>query len=342
MTKPTWTVSPSPFLRIRPTVSVMSLVLISTLIPHLILLALDGNVAALLNVLLAAVGALLAELCRGQKGRDSLLDGTVAVSGLLIGLLLPETYNPVLVPMVSFLGVLLARVIFGGTGSYWVNPAAVAVAIAWISRPDSFPLPLVTPDGIHTVGEAFGALKLDNFAAAPFDQSITETLNRFLSLTTKIRIPEGYVTLFVSSPSVIPAFRFNLLVLCASIVLISLDAIDWIVPASFLATYAVGLRFFTLGVPWDGGMAFGDILFGFLTSGVLFTAFYLLPEYATSPRTPWGKIVTGITAGISVSFLCGPGGSPIGAVFSVLVANALSPLIEFAEKRIPITVGGRA
>ena len=91
-----------------------------------------------------------------------------------------------------------------------------------------------------------------------------------------------------------------------------------------------------------GGMAFGDILFGFLTSGVLFTAFYLLPEYATSPRTPWGKIVTGITAGISVSFLCGPGGSPIGAVFSVLVANALSPLIEFAEKRIPITVGGQA
>lgn len=320
----------------------MSLVLIATLIPQLLLLALEGSYTALMNIAFSLIGALGAELCRGQTGRASLRDGTVFVTGILIGLLLPENYNPVLVPVVSFLGVLFARVIFGGTGSYWVNPAAVAVAIAWISSPDSFPLPLVTPEGISTVGEAFGAFKLDNFTALPFDQTVTELINRFLSLTTKIRVPEGYVTIFVNSPSAIPAFRFNLLILCASIVLISVDAIDWIVPTSFIATYALGLRFFSLGIPWIGAAPSGDILFGFLTGGVLFTAFYLLPEYATSPRTPWGKAITGVTAGLAGVLICGPGGSPIGAVFSVLAANSLAPLIEFAEKRIPLSAGGHA
>lgn len=342
MTKPSWTVSPSPFLRIRPTMTAMSLTLIATLAPQLLFLALEGSYSALLNVTLAVAGALIAELCRGQAGRASLLDGTVIVSGLLVGLLLPESYNPVLVPMVSFLGILFARVIFGGTGSYWVNPAAVAVAIAWISRPDSFPVPLVTPEGISTVGEAFGAFKLDNFSAAPFDQTVTDILNRFLSLTTKIRVPEGYMTLLVNSPSAIPAFKFNLLVLCASIILIALDAIDWIVPAAFIATYAAGLRFLSPGMAMGSGAPSGDILFGFLTGGVLFTAFYLLPEYATSPRTPWGKAITGIAAGLAGLLLCGPGGSPIGAVFSVLAANSVSPLIEFAERRVPLSAGGHA
>lgn len=320
----------------------MSTVLLLTLIPQLLLLALEGNGYALLNVALASLGAVAAELCRGKPGRLALKDGTVIVSGFVIGLLLPQSYNPVLVPAVAFLGVLAARVVFGGTGSYWVNPAAIAVAIAWISQPTAFPLPLVTPDGISTVGEAFGAFKLDNFKAAPFDQSLTDGINWFLSLGTKIRVPEGYVTLFVNSPSIIPAFRFNALILTASIVLISLDAIDWVVPAAFIGTYAAGLRFFALGTPWDGTGATGDILFGFLTGGVLFTAFYLLPDYATSPRTTFGKVLTGIAAGLASVLFCGPGGSPVGAVFTVLIANTAAPLIEFAENRLVFSAGGQA
>jgi len=342
VTSNSWTVSPSPFIRFRPTVSRTSVVIIMTLLPQVLLLALGKNWPAVANVALATSGAVLAELCRGKKGRAALGDGTVIVTGILVGLLLPDGFNPILVPVVAFLGVAFARVIFGGTGSYWIHPAAVAVAIAWISRPEAFPVPLVTPEGMNTVGEAFGAFKLDNFRAAPFDQTVTQGLNGILALATKIRVPEGYATLFVDSPSAIPAFRFNALILGASIILIALDAIDWVLPAAYLATYAVGLRFFSFGFPLGQGVPAGDILFGFLTGGALFTAFYLLPDYATSPRTRVGKALTGVCAGIAGVALCGPGGSPVGSVFSVLLANVVSPVIEFAENRLPLSQGGRA
>lgn len=340
MTGNTWTVSPAPFLRIRPTLTSMSVTVLLTLLPQIGLLAYSGDYRALVNVVLALAGSVLAELCRGTRGRVSMKDGTIFVAGILTGLLLPEGYNPLLIPVVSFTSTLFTRVVFGGTGSYWVNPVAVSVAIAWISIPAAFPQPLVTSEGLRSMGEAFGAFKLDSFRPLSLDSPVTSALNQFLSAVSSIRIPEGYATLFIESPSTIPAFRFNLVVLAASIVLISTDAIDWILPTAFLATYAVALRFFSL--PWSGSPAHGDILFGFLTGGMLFTAFYLLPEYATAPRTAAGKGIAGMVGGFAAFLICGPGGTPVGAVFSVLAVNAVCPLIEFAETNIPLTAGGHA
>jgi electron transport complex protein RnfD len=78
----------------------------------------------------------------------------------------------------------------------------------------------------------------------------------------------------------------------------------------------------------------GDILFAVLTSGILFTAFYLLPEFSTVPRTRVGKLVSGLLAGLICFMLCGPGGSPAGAVFTVISVNPLATIIEYLEKRI--------
>lgn len=341
MSRNAWTVSPSPFLRTRPTLLGMSVTILLTLVPQLILLAFTRDYRALLNVALSVTGCVLAELCRGSRGRVSMKDGTIFVSGILTGLLLPEGFMPVLIPMVAFTGTLFARAVFGGTGSYWINPVAVSVAIAWISKPDAFPMPMVTIDGMRSMGEAFGAVKLDNFKPLMLDSPVTASFNRLLSAISSVRIPEGYATLFIDSPSVIPAFRFNLVVLIASIILIASDAIDWILPASFLATYAIALRFLSFGLPISGAAAQGDILFGFLTGGLLFTAFYLLPEYATAPRTVAGKVVAGIFGGFISLLLCGPGGTPVGSVFTVMSVNAISPLIEYAETRIPLSIGGR-
>lgn len=342
MNATSWTVSPAPFLRTRPTVTRMSVTVLLTLAPQVILLALGGYVTAVLNVLAALAGSVLAETVRGSRGRAALADGTVLVSGILIGLLLPENYNPALTVLIAFGATLFARTVFGGTGAYWINPVAVAVSVAWISRPDAFPAPLVTPESIQNLGDAFGAYKLDTFKPLGSDSSITASLNGFFSWFSSIRLPEGYVTLFLDSPSPVPAFRFNLLILASSVILIALDATDWIVPASFLASYALALRLFTLAFPWLGGSPQGDILFGLLTGGMLFVAFYLLPDYSTSPRTAWGKALMGTASGLTAFGLCGPGGSQVGAVFTVLAANTYSAVIEYLENRISLAAGGRS
>jgi electron transport complex protein RnfD len=332
MKKTGWIVSPSPFLMTRPTVYRMSLVLGLSLAPQIMLLAFTNDYGALINIAVAVAGSMLAEMCTGiTDWKNRFADGTAIISGIITGMLVPSTLSPIVTGIVAFIGILLVKVVFGGHGSYWMNPIAIAVCIAWISQPAAFPQILVTADGFRTVGDAFGALKLDHFSLDAYDQQLTGAINAGLELAG-IKLPEGYLTLFCNSPSPIPAFRYNLLTLAASVVLIAMDIIDWIVPAFFLATYGLCAYFLT-GLSFGAVFANGDILFALLTSGTLFIAFYVLPEFSTNPRTRIGKMVSGFIAGLIAFLLSGPGGSPVGSVFTVVIVNSVNPLIEHIENR---------
>ena len=333
MKKNGWIVSPAPFLLTRPTVSRMSLVTAITLLPQLALLAFFNDIPALITIAVATAGSILAEFCfTFSNHKKAFSDGTAILAGLLAGFLLPSTLNPLVSFAVSFTGILVARNLFGGQGGNWMNPVAAAVGIAYISQASAFPSQLVTADRIRTVGDAFGALKVDHFAQIATDQSVTGLVNTGFLGFFGIKLPEGYITLFCNSPSSIPAFRYNILTLASSIALIAMNIIDWIIPLVFLLTYSLCIRFFSLA-PFVTGSGRGDILFALLTGGILFIAFYILPEYSTSPRTHAGKVVSGFLAGLIAFLVCGPGGSPAGGVFTVLIINALSPVIEYLENR---------
>lgn len=342
MKKAGWIVSPAPFLITRPTVTQMSAITALTLVPQLALLAVAGEYRVLAGIGIAVAGSVLAELCTAIPGRkNTFADGTVLVAGLLTGFLLPSTLNLFIIFAVSFSGILSARVLFGGAGSCWMNPVAAAVCIAYISQPDSFPPFLVNAEGIRTVGDAFGALRLDHFSQLAHDQSLTASVNVNLFGPFGIKLPEGYLTLFWNSPSVIPAFRYNVITLASSILLIAMNIIDWIVPLFFLLTYGLCVRFFSL-LPFTTGYAGGDILFALLTGGMLFIVFYVLADYTTTPRSQGGKAVSGFLAGLIAFILCGPGGSPVGGVFTVILVDSLNPLLEHLENRVTARKGAPA
>jgi electron transport complex protein RnfD len=339
MRKSGWSVSPSPFLLTHPTISRMSLVIGLTLLPHIILLAVERNFTALSVIALSVAGSMLAELCIAfPSGKNKFGDGTAILAGILSGLLLPVTIHPLLVFLATFTGMLAARVLFGGPGSYWMNPVATVVSIVYISQASSFPPFLINADGVQTVGDAFGALRLDHFSQLSNDHTITASLNTFLLNFFGIKLPEGYITLFWNSPSPIPAFRYNIITLASSVLLIAMNIIDWIIPLFFLFSYGLSVWIFSL-LPFGTGFFTGDILFALLTSGVLFVAFYVLPDYTTTPRTQAGKAISGIIAGIIAFMLCGPGGSPVGAAFTIVIANTVNPLIEYIENRHIATQG---
>lgn len=339
MNKNTWLVSPSPFILTRPTVSRMSVIAILALLPQIALLALEGDANALLNLLATLAGFALAELAESYADRKNAFDdGTAILSGILCGLLLPTSLGPFAAFLSALSGFLVARVVFGGLGCNWIHPVAVSVCIAYVSHGASFPQQLVSADGIRMAGDAFAALKLDNFALIPGDQGIADAANSGILSVFGMHLPEGYVTLFWNSPSLIPAFRYNTLTLAASIVLIACNAIDWIVPSVFLFTYAACVRFLSF-VPLGLAPAGGNVLFSLLTSGTLFIAFFVLPDYSTTPRSRTGKAVSGLIAGIVAFLLCGPGGSPAGGIFTVIAAETVNPLIEYVENRIIGTAG---
>lgn len=332
MKNSSWIVTPSPFILTRMTVSKMTIILICTLLPQIIMLAITGDTKALLNIAMTILGSVLAQgTVSIPMHKPFLSDEIIFIAGILTGLLLPVEIHLFVAFCSSFAGMFIARVLFGGTGFNWINSTAIAVAIAWISHPESFPSFLVSSDGIRTVGSFFAALKLDHFNMITSDQSITTALNSFFLSKFGIKVPEGYITLLWISPSPIPAFRYNFLILLSSIVLLSLKIIDWIIPAVFISTYSILIRFFSF-VPYDAGFFQGDILFALLTSGILFVAFYMAGDYATSPRTRRGKCVSGFCSGIVCFFMCGPGGAPVGAIFTILIINVINPFIEYIEK----------
>ena len=135
MKNTSWSISPSPFILTRPTVSRMSIIAIATLVPQILALAIENDVAALCIVAVSLAGCVIAQLFASiPEHKNPFSDGTVILSGLLVGLLLPDTLNPVVAFAASFSGFLVARIVFGGNGSYWVHPVAVSVCIAWISQ----------------------------------------------------------------------------------------------------------------------------------------------------------------------------------------------------------------
>jgi electron transport complex protein RnfD len=75
----------------------------------------------------------------------------------------------------------------------------------------------------------------------------------------------------------------------------------------------------------------GDLLLAFLTSGILLSILFLLQDTGKTPLRVWGKITYAIIAGMLAFLIVGPGTSPAGAVFVVLIMNVVSPVIQNLE-----------
>ena len=132
--------------------------------------------------------------------------------------------------------------------------------------------------------------------------------------------------------SIIPAFRFNLLTIIASIVLFSDNSFSVLIPSIFLIVYALMVRLF---FPFMSGGEFnqGDILLAILTSGTLFVSVFMIQWFGTHPMTVIGKIIYAVFAGILAFFIAGCGTSPIGMVYVVIICNILNLLIRQVEEQ---------
>jgi electron transport complex protein RnfD len=109
---------------------------------------------------------------------------------------------------------------------------------------------------------------------------------------------------------------------------------SWQIPAGVVAAVAAvaGLgRLFGPGGAWTVGheICSGALLFG---------AFYIATDPVTSPLTPRGKWIFGVGTGLLVMLIRKLSSYPEGVMFSVLVMNALVPLIN--RWTIPVPVGG--
>lgn len=328
-------ISLNPFRFAFWSLDTVSTVTIGLLLIQVFMLVITGSMASLAVLFCALLASVLSELIHRTLFVKDMYSHSWRISiiqGLLTGLLLPSTYNPVAVFFILIFAMSIFRWAFGEFAEAWANIVAVCVIVLYLINSSCFPPSVLSSSDLQSRNAAL--ILIQNGAVSPIasDSAITDFLNRTIFKLVGISIPDGYVSLLWDNGSVIPAFRFNAITLISSLVLFSLDFIDFLIPTLFLFVYTILIRFVSPlilgGIPMQG-----DIILALLTSGTLFSTLYILQWYGTTPINLWGKIIYGILSGIFGFLIIGFGLSSVGYVFTVLVMNLISPCIQIIEDK---------
>lgn len=323
-----------PFVYRLPSITEVSVKMLILLGLQLICLALTKSFRSLLVIFFSLSGAELAAIVhyfiKKSQGFSTI---TVALQGIMIGMLLPENYPVVTVFLLSFFVVIVAKFIYLNCINSWINVVSITVVIAFFIGRQYFPGFQITTDLFTLKNPSVYLLQKGVFPIYDFDVAVTNFFNVNLFSRININLPEGLFSILWDTHAVIPAFRFNLLTIIASIVLFSDNSLSSLIPGIFVLTYAALVRLF---FPLMSGGVFnsGDIFLAVCTSGTLFVAIFLIQWFGTSPMTLIGKIFYGVIAGFLAFLIVGCGTSPIGMMYTILICNVINLIIRNIEEYI--------
>ncbi len=245
---------------------------------------------------------------------NSLGDGSVWITALILAYSLPPGMPLYGTVLGSFIAVALGKMAFGGLGHNLFNPAMVGRAFLMVC----FPVEMTTwTEPIKIVHATTQATPL---AAAKFSGELTE-LNSLLI---------GNISGSLGETSA-------LMVLLGGLWLIYRNAADW--------RLAVGMLLGVSGVAMLDQMIRGPeaglgVLQHLCAGAVLLGAFFIVTDPVSSPLTRRGRWAFGILAGVLTMIIRLFAGYPEGVMFAVLICNAITPLLN--RWTIPVPVGGKA
>jgi Na+-translocating ferredoxin:NAD+ oxidoreductase subunit D len=307
------------------------------LLPATLAAAWFFGLAALLVIAASILGGVLVEWVFNKAGFN-LKDGTLLLTGLLLGLTLP----PTLPLWMAFLGgaaaIGLGRVLFGGLGGNLFNPALVGRAFLQAA----FPTAITTwrPPGS---GASFFDLPHSTFAAplmqagpAPAGVDVVSAATplaamKFDQVTTELG------PLFLGNTGGSIGETAGVLILLGGLYLLLRRAFDWRIPASILLTVAVFATVLHLIDP--SRYAGAGFMIG--SGGLLLGAVFMATDPVTSPMTPKGAWLFGIGVGVLVVVIRVWGGLPEGVMYAILLMNAAVPLIDRYVRPTPFGRGGK-
>lgn len=322
-----------PFIYKKESLGLESIKIICLLAIQILMLILTKSYNSLFLIISSVFASVISKIFVSkvfhQKQHFSVL--VSIIQGILVGMLIPESFSPVTVFVCVFFSMLISKYLFGGFTFTWINPVLFSILILYFIGQYNFPDFLVTKDILMMKNPCLQLIENGSFPITTYDSSVTDFLNSKIFSLFKISIPEGYVSLFFDSHSVIPAFRFNFLTLISSIFIFGPDLAKSIAPFTFIIFYLIFVRIFsplfTECVPFQG-----DMILSLLTSGTLFFAIFVINSYGIIPISIVGKFLYGLLAAILAFFIVGCGTSSIGMTFTFLICDIFSLFIQKWEE----------
>ncbi|MBP1754218.1 MAG: putative rane protein [Firmicutes bacterium] len=296
------------------TKSIMQDVLLA-LIPAGIFGVYNFGINALTVIVVSIAACVLTEYlyCRFMKKSATIGDYSAVVTGLLLAYNLPSNFPIWMTIVGSVFAIVIVKMLFGGLGQNFMNPALAARVFLLISFPvrmTSFAVEkLTTPNTADYIKHGFVALDGVSGATPLAALKAGESVDLWKMLI-------GNTGGTIGETSAIA-------ILIGAAYLLFRKVISLRIPLTYIISLAVFVLIFG-GKGFDMTFVLGHILGG----GLLLGAFFMATDYVTSPITRVGQIVFGISLGLLTGLFRLQGGSAEGVSYAIIFCNLLVPLIE--------------
>jgi len=307
-------ISPAPHIHGGDSIESNMRGVIIALVPALLVGLYFFGLGALIVTLTAVASCVLFEYLIQKyllKTEPSILDGSAALTGLLLAFNLPANLPIWIIIIGSLVAVGIGKMSFGGLGNNPFNPALVGRVFLLISFPvqmTSWPTP--EPLSLQYLDAATGATTLE-MLKGNFGQ-----------------IPQ-LADLFLGDRKLGSMGEISALALLIGMVyMLYKKIITWHIPVAVLGSAYILAGALHLANP----EAYASPLIHLLTGGLMLGAIYMATDYVTSPMNPRGMIVYGIGIGVITIVIRTFGAYPEGISFAILIMNAFTPIINLYIK----------
>lgn len=248
------------------------------------------------------------------------------VSAIIFAWIMPAQSDPAAIIYVAtfvgaLVGVIIGKLVFGGTGQNIFNPAAVGMLFAKICFGSRF-----VYDGtyyvtaVSTSGTPLSAAMANTVAGVP----------DYIGHYANIGDFSTFDLFFGRVPGVIgEGFKFAILI--GLVYLLIRRTIDYRVIVSFFGTFiflmAIAGIFVVTRLENVSFLHF--MAFQLFSGGVLFGGVYMLTDPVTMPINSPGRVLYGMIAASITVLIRLFGAYPEGMAFSILLSNMLAPVLDY-------------
>ncbi len=311
-------VLPSPLLKQPNTSARVMRDVIYALLPATVAGVWLFGVGALLVLLGAIAGTIWGEYVFSPvaERKIRLGDSSALLTGLLLGLSLPPTLPIWMAVLGGLVAIGLGKIIWGGLGHNFFNPALVGRAFLLAT----FPAAMTNwnaPAGLATIYQSNLAWP---FLQGNYDMITSATplgLMKFQHHST------AFSNLIFGNTGGCLGETSALLLLLGGGYLLIRRAIDWRIPAGIFLSVIV-----FSGILWLINTKYPDPIFALSSGSLMLGAIYMATDPVTSPLTPRGAWIFASGIGFLIVLIRVFGGFPEGVMYAILLMNAVTPLLD--------------
>lgn len=289
-------VSSNPHIRTKTSTSGIMLAVVIALLPAagfgIYNFGLDALVLILVTVLSTVLTEYIFEKILGKK--STIGDYSAVVTGLLLAMNLPSSAPWWIGVIGGIFAILVVKMLFGGLGQNFMNPALGARCFLLIS----FTSIMTNFDcDAYTGATPLAALK-NGESVDIYNMVIGKTAGT-IGETSMIAIVIG------------------------ACFLILMGIIDLRIPGTYIVTFVIFITLFG-----GHGFDYAYISAHLAGGGLMLGAFFMATDYVTRPITVKGQYVYGVLLGILTGIFRIFGASAEGVSYAIILGNLLVPLIE--------------